>query len=346
MDDVTGMTGPLRARITRRHKGEESHLIAMASNSLPGTKRLKEEMGAEVRRWLFPWTRLSRRGKILTGVGVVVILIIAAVAGGSGNKHNSDVATASNSNVTTVTQSSSIPSTQSNPTTVSVAPSTSPPTVATTVPTTVPPTTTPPPPPNSDKGWAVVANSLLTKNDGTGDFGGSARITNKASDFENASFTFTLFRGSVQIATLQGSAQGVSPGQTVTVKLISQNPYSAGAYTFTFQTDTSYASGNSYSPATSTSDKGWSVVAGSLLTHDDGTGDFGGTVRLTNTNTSSMSASFSFTLFRGSTQIAILEGSAQGASPNQTVTVQLISQDPYSAGSYTWFFQADTSFSG
>lgn len=91
----------------------------------------------------------------------------------------------------------------------------------------------------SDKGW--VLQSVAYKDDGLGTFGGTARVTNANGESKSAVFTITLGGGgSSPVASLQGSAQDVAAGKTVTVQLISQDKYKAGKYAVDFQTDTSY----------------------------------------------------------------------------------------------------------
>jgi len=90
----------------------------------------------------------------------------------------------------------------------------------------------------NDKGW--VLQSFQPANDGLGDFGGTARITNTNDSEKTATFTITLARSGTQVGSLQGSAQQVAAGKTVTVQLISQDKYSADPVTSDFQTDISY----------------------------------------------------------------------------------------------------------
>lgn len=153
------------------------------------------------------------RHKILTAIGAILVLIIAVgVSSGGGNKAN----TSATDPLTTQTTQPQATESTTEPAAVVPAGPTKP----------------------NDKGWVV--QGLLTKDDGVGDFGGTARITNTNSDTTTATFTFTLARGGKQIATLQGSANAVSAGKTVTVDLISQDKYSTGTYTYDFQTDVSY----------------------------------------------------------------------------------------------------------
>ncbi|HEV2891176.1 MAG TPA: hypothetical protein VGX28_12445 [Frankiaceae bacterium] len=106
-------------------------------------------------------------------------------------------------------------------------------------PTTRPPSPTPRPStnPRLDEGWEAQS---LTAGCEYGDWSGTARIRNTNADAHSASFTFTLFRGGKVIGSLQGFANGVETGRTVTVQLVSNDPCSKGAYTYEFQTDASF----------------------------------------------------------------------------------------------------------
>jgi hypothetical protein len=87
----------------------------------------------------------------------------------------------------------------------------------------------------SDGGWTLESQQL--KDDGLGDFGGTARITNTEESPQTGVFTLTVFKGSEQVATLQGSADEVEPGKTVSVQLISQDKFRKGPYRVEFQND-------------------------------------------------------------------------------------------------------------
>jgi hypothetical protein len=89
-----------------------------------------------------------------------------------------------------------------------------------------------------DKHFAVYY--LQLKDDGLGDIGGIARIKNIGSSSLTGSFTFTLFQSGRIVGTAQGSAQEVSPGQTVTVQLVSQDKMFYGRYRYQFQVDTEF----------------------------------------------------------------------------------------------------------
>jgi hypothetical protein len=87
----------------------------------------------------------------------------------------------------------------------------------------------------SDGGWTLESQQL--KDDGLGDFGGTARITNTEDSPQTGVFTLTVFKGDEQVASLQGSADEVEPGKTVTVRLISQDKFKKGPYRVEFQND-------------------------------------------------------------------------------------------------------------
>jgi hypothetical protein len=106
-----------------------------------------------------------------------------------------------------------------------------------------PPPPPPPPPPSSpaaaaDKDFAV--EDLEIKDDGLGDIGGLARITNTASKTLTGSFTFTFFQSGQIVGTAIGSANDVGPGQTVTVQLGSQDPMISGTFHYQFHVDAEF----------------------------------------------------------------------------------------------------------
>jgi hypothetical protein len=92
----------------------------------------------------------------------------------------------------------------------------------------------------ADKGWFLVSTHLPDHGIGDGDFGGMARITNTTRAAASAIFTITLLVHGRTVASLQGSAQNVPVGKTVTVQLTSQDEFQPGPYTLDFQTDASY----------------------------------------------------------------------------------------------------------
>jgi hypothetical protein len=102
-------------------------------------------------------------------------------------------------------------------------------------------TSPPGPPPRAtvaDKDFAV--QSLQIKDDGLGDIGGIARLTNTSSDTLTATFTFTFFQGGQIVGTAVGSANEVAPGQTVTVDLSSQDRMISGRFHYEFQVDAQF----------------------------------------------------------------------------------------------------------
>jgi hypothetical protein len=82
-------------------------------------------------------------------------------------------------------------------------------------------------------------DSIQVKNDGLGDFGGTARVTYTGDDSEGGDniFTVTVFKGTKVAATLTGSANTVQPGTAVTVQFISSDKFVAGPYKYDFQND-------------------------------------------------------------------------------------------------------------
>lgn len=82
-------------------------------------------------------------------------------------------------------------------------------------------------------------DSIKVKDDGLGDFGGTARISYTGDDENGGTnlFTITLFDGKEVVGTLQGSANTVKPGSAVTVQLISQDKYKEGTFKYDFQND-------------------------------------------------------------------------------------------------------------
>jgi len=175
------------------------------------------------------------RHKILTTLlGLLVLGIVISAAGGGG----------STTSTTTSTSTATDPLTTSSPAAAThAAPAAAAPPApqaTTQAPAPIAPVTPVVNGKPNDKGW--VLQSYETKDDGLGNFGGTARITNSNDSAKTATFTLTLARNGVQVASLQGSAESVAPGKTVTVALISQDKYSAAKATSDFQTDISYDS--------------------------------------------------------------------------------------------------------
>lgn len=194
----------------------ESNQPSMDKNEARAQAAAAKAYGKSQRNWF-------ARHKILTAIGALFIIGVIGTAAGGGSKTNTSAGDplATTSDAATTQPTAEAPA----PVATSAAPA------AAAVPAK-------PSKPN-DKGW--VLESFQARNDGVGDFGGTARITNTNSEATTATFTITLARGGQQIASLQGSAQSVAAGKTVTVQLISQDKYSAGAYKSDFQTDVSFA---------------------------------------------------------------------------------------------------------
>jgi hypothetical protein len=91
-----------------------------------------------------------------------------------------------------------------------------------------------------DKHFAVAG--LQLKQDYAGNFGGTAQVQNIGIQSYTAVFKWTFTRNGQVLGTAEGSADGVSPGQTVSVEFISQDKYDGGPVSYTFQVDTEYGS--------------------------------------------------------------------------------------------------------
>ena len=92
----------------------------------------------------------------------------------------------------------------------------------------------------TNNGWKITTFNM--KADGAGNFGATARIVNATgADKKAAAFTITVLDSSKNIVTtLVGSAMTIAKDATVTVQLVSFDPYKAGIYLYAFQVDASY----------------------------------------------------------------------------------------------------------
>ncbi|NMM22045.1 MAG: hypothetical protein HHJ11_00855 [Phycicoccus sp.] len=117
----------------------------------------------------------------------------------------------------------------------------------------------------------------------------------------------------------------------------STTPSSAGQRSGPALGDTAVAQAAPTSAPTLPTDQGW--VLDSYRLQDRALGDFGGTVRITNTNKAAQSAVFTIFVMAKGQVVASLQGSADNAGAGKTVTVQLSSQDKYRSGSHTVDFQ-------
>jgi hypothetical protein len=87
---------------------------------------------------------------------------------------------------------------------------------------------------------SFVSQPPQLKDDGLGDFGGTARVTNVSDSERSAILTYTFFKGGEQVGTAQGSASEVGAGETATVQLVSSDPFVAGVDRVEFQVDGEY----------------------------------------------------------------------------------------------------------
>lgn len=88
-------------------------------------------------------------------------------------------------------------------------------------------------------------------------------------------------------------------------------------------------------------------VVETLQIKDDGLGDIGGIARLKNTTASTLTITFTFTFFTtGGSVVGTATGDANDVAPGETVTVNLLSQDPISRipSSFKYQFQIDAEF--
>ena len=92
----------------------------------------------------------------------------------------------------------------------------------------------------ADKGWFLERASFPDHSVGDGDFVGTVFLTNANQSTVSASFTLTVLANGQTVASLQGSANNVPAGKTVTVQLTSQDEYQPGPYALDFRTDASY----------------------------------------------------------------------------------------------------------
>lgn len=90
----------------------------------------------------------------------------------------------------------------------------------------------------SDGDWTAVAPKLV--DDGLGDFGGDARVTNTSGEEKSGSFTFSLFKGGELVGTLIGVASDVGAGETATVSLVSTDKFQSGVDKIEFQVDADF----------------------------------------------------------------------------------------------------------
>lgn len=160
------------------------------------------------------------RHKILTGLGALVVvgIIASAVGGGGGSGDKNDASSATTSNAGTAASKKPASNSGQNTSGSSDAYGSA-------------------KMPLQNGDWRL--DSIQVKDDGLGDMGGTARVTYTGDDPDGGDniFTITVFKGKNVVATLNGSANTVKPGTTVTVQLISQDKMVGGPYKFDFQND-------------------------------------------------------------------------------------------------------------
>ena len=195
--------------------------------------------------------------------------------------------------------------------------------------------------------------SIQEQTEGLGAIGGTIRITNVGTKSYTVTFTVEFFANkglSQSLGYAQGSADAVAPGQTVTEALVSQNSaFTQTHYWFKFQVNTEMATATSTAiyPSGEVGDKEFALQ--SLHIANDGEGDIGGKIRITNVGTKPYSATFTVTFFatRGLSgkPLGFAQGSADGVAPGQTVTESLVSESPMLKQSVFFYeFQVDTEF--
>lgn len=81
----------------------------------------------------------------------------------------------------------------------------------------------------------------------------------------------------------------------------------------------------------------------SVKVNDDGSGSFVGTAQVTYMGHDKEGGNnfFTITLFTGHQQVGVLTGGSIMVLPGRTATVQLVSQDKYKPGPYSYDFQSD-----
>jgi hypothetical protein len=180
----------------------------------PGDARAQAKAAQAYAKAQRPWFKKKR----FIGLGALVVLVIVIAAATSGGSKKTPSA--------------------SQPSTTASAPA-----AATTAAQTTEATSKAPvaaggsalPIQNGD--WRL--DSIRVKDDGLGSFGGVARVTYTGSDANGGTnvFTVTVFKGTKDIAVLNGSAESAKPGRAVTVQFISSDKFVAGPFTYDFQKD-------------------------------------------------------------------------------------------------------------
>ena len=109
-------------------------------------------------------------------------------------------------------------------------------------------------------------------------------------------------------------------------------------------TATSQAATTDATDPTGMSNNGWKITTFTMKA--DGAGNWGANARMTNaTGADKKAAAFTVTVLDASKNVVTtLVGSATSVAKDATVTVQLVSLDKYTTGTYLYAFQVDASY--
>lgn len=95
-------------------------------------------------------------------------------------------------------------------------------------------------------------------------------------------------------------------------------------------------------PVAKPTDKDFAVQ--DLQVKDDGVGNIGGIVRVTNTGSVQRTAVFEITFFQSGRIVGTAQGVANAVAAGQTVTVDLVSQDSMVSGTFRYAFQVSAEY--
>jgi hypothetical protein len=136
-----------------------------------------------------------------------------------------------------------------------------------------------------------------------------------------------------------------APATTTSAAVTTTSPPTT-AVTTTTVAPTTTAPASPY-PNGDIGDKDFAVQA--IQEANDGLGDIGGTIRITNVGTQAYTVTFTVTFFANQNlsgqPLGSAEGSAESVAPGQTVTEPMTSEDPmFSQSTYYYQFQVDSEF--
>jgi hypothetical protein len=159
-----------------------------------------------------PWYRKKR---YIVSIAAILLIVVSVAA--SGGTDSTTTPTPGSGNDT-----SAPPTAQDNESNAQAPPATTGPTAKL---------------PIQNGDWRL--DSVRVKDDGLGDFGGTARVTYTGGNPEGGTniFTLTVFVGGKDVAALVGSANAVMPDRAATVQFISQDKFVGGPYKYDFQND-------------------------------------------------------------------------------------------------------------